>query len=151
MAEREGFEPPVPLRGHLIWDQVDFRNRHIWIRTTPYFRPKARQSENRIDARPEVFEYLRAFQSLSITRPFVLSGAGKGPLRCKPLFDQALAWLRKQGIQDTKALHSLRKEAGSLIYQTTGSIDRAADFLRNDPRVAREHYIGRKERIEVVL
>jgi len=88
---------------------------------------------------------------MSITPPFVLPGAGKGPLRCKPLFDQALAWLRKQGIQDTKALHSLRKEAGSLIFQATGSIDRAAEFLRNDPRVAREHYIGRKGRLEITL
>ena len=135
----------------LIWEQVDFQNRHIWIRTTPFFRPKARQSENRIDALPEVFEYLRAFETQSITPPFVLPGAGKGRLRCKPLFDEALAWLRQQRVQDPKALHSLRKEAGSLIFQATGSIDRAAEFLRNDPRTAREHYIGRKGRLEVVL
>jgi integrase len=135
----------------LIWDQVDFENRHIWIRTTPHFRPKARNSNNQIDANPEVFAHLRAFQRLSITPPFVLPGTGPGLTRCEPLFDQAIEWLRKHGVTETKALHSLRKEAGSLVFHNTGSVDRAADFLRNHPSVAREHYIGRKDRLEVVL
>ena len=72
-------------------------------------------------------------------------------MRCGSLFDQVIAWLRKQGVTDTKALHSPRKEAGSLVFEATGSVDRAADFLRNDPRIAREHYIGRKGRLEITL
>jgi integrase len=135
----------------LIWDQVDFDNGHIWIRTTPYFKPKARNSNNRIDAIPEVFAHLQSFQPHSITPPFVLPGVGKGQLRCGPLFALAITWLRKHGVQDIKALHSLRKEAGSLVFEATGSVDRAADFLRNDPRTAREHYIGRKGRLEITL
>ena len=61
---------------------------------------------------------------------------GKRQLRCGPLFAQAITWLRKHGVQDTKALHSLRKDAGSLVFEATYSADRAADFIRNDPRTA---------------
>jgi integrase len=135
----------------LTWDQVDLENRHIWIRTTPHFRPKARNSESRIDALPEVFEHLREYQSKSITPPFVLPGDNQSRVRCQPFFDAAVTWLRTQGITDRKPLHTLRKEAGSLVYQRTGSIDLAAEFLRNDPRTAREHYVGLKGRLEVVL
>lgn len=94
---------------------------------------------------------LQGLLPLTIPPPFVLPGVGQGRLLCGRLFAQAIAWLRKYGVQDTKALHSLRKEAGSLVFEATGSVDRAADFLRNDPRTAREHYIGRKGRLEITL
>ena len=134
----------------LIWSQVDFENRHIWIRTTEVFSPKAKNSENRIDAPDKVFKVLKAFRPLSITPPYVLPGTQpKLPPRCKHIFRTLLSWLRKNGVNHVQALHALRKEAGSLMYSQTGSIDKTAEFLRNDPRVAREHYVGRHGRLEL--
>ena len=46
---------------------------------------------------------------------------------------------------------TLRKEAGSLLLEKGGSLLKVAEFLRNDMQSAREHYVGRKERIEVQL
>jgi integrase len=136
----------------LTWDQIDFEGRHIWIRTTAFFRPKAKNSENRIDAPEEVFEVLRAFRSRSETLPFVLPGIDpKARPRCRPIFNHLLGWLRAHGVDHVQALHALRKEAGSLMFRKFGSIDLAAEFLRNDPRVAREHYIGRKGRLEMPI
>ena len=136
----------------LTWEQVDFTGHHIWIRTTEFFSPKARNSENRIDAPSNVFALLTAFREHSVTPPYVLPGTdSKYPPRCKRVFHTLLGWLRRNGVDHVQALHALRKEAGSLMFSQTGSIDKAAEFLRNDPRVAREHYIGRKGRLELDL
>ena len=136
----------------LIWSQIDFENRHIWIRTTEVFSPKAKNSENRIDAPDKVIKVLKAFRRHSITPPYVLPGTQpKLPPRCKQIFRVLLSWLRKNGVNHVQALHVLRKEAGSLMFSQTGSIDKTAEFLRNDPRVAREHYVGRQGRLELQI
>ena len=136
----------------LIWEQVDIPRGHIWIRTTGHFIPKSRNSESRIDVPTIVIEALEEVKPLSRTPPFVLPGTTpQHPPRCKHVFSVLLKWLRKQGIHHVQALHVLRKEAGSLMFAQTGSIDQAAEFLRNNPRVAREHYIGRKGRLELKM
>jgi integrase len=136
----------------LTWEQIDDSKGHIWIRTTDHFAPKAKNSENRIDAPEMVFSALKEFSPLSITPPFVLPGGDPVyPPRCKHVFRTLLTWLRRNGVNHVQALHALRKEAGSLMFAQTGSIDQAAEFLRNDPRVAREHYIGRKGRLELQM
>lgn len=137
----------------LRWDQVDFENGHIWIRTTADKRPKAANSDARIDAIPEVFDILKEFKSQCDASPYVLPGSADGSVRYRSdgVFRILTPWLRAQGLPQKGTLHALRKEAGSLMYKKTGSVDVAADFLRNDPRVAREHYIGRKGRLELTL
>lgn len=137
----------------LTWEQVDFSAGHIWIKTTPFSRPKARNSESRIDAAPEVVRLLEAHRRRGHPGPFVILGSLNLDVRvrCLPTFSVALDWLRANGVSSTTALHTLRKEAGSLIFQSHGSIDLAAEFLRNDVKVAREHYIGRKQRLELRL
>ena len=73
---------------------------------------------------------------------FVLPGyAATAKKRCDPIFRRLSKWLRTKGLNGTKTIYALRKEGGSAIYQQTGSIDRAAQFLRNDPRTAKEHYV----------
>ena len=138
----------------LEWEQVDFTERRIWIRTTEFFKPKAKNSETYVDISQGVAGYLKEYRSISenSTRRFILPGKETGDkIRCLKIFKSLMTWLRSQGVPTRTPLHTLRKEAGSLIFQNAGSIDRAAEFLRNDPRVAREHYVGRKERIELEL
>lgn len=136
----------------LIWSQIDFEKGHIWIRTTEVFSPKAKNSENRIDAPEKVFRVLCDFRAASIMPPYVLPGTNPiYPPRCKAIFRVLLAWLRKNEVNHVQALHALRKEAGSLMFSQTGSIDKTAEFLRNDPHVAREHYVGRQGRLELEI
>src|SRR5437868_9407450 len=121
----------------------------MWIRTTAYFLPKVRNSESRIDCPQSVFEVLRRFKRWTTTPPFVIPGAPpENKVRCRKTFQTLAAWLHGKGVAEVKALHTLRKEAGSHIFMLTGSTDKAADFLRNDPRTAREYYLGRKERLQ---
>lgn len=56
------------------------------------------------------------------------------------VYKKACAWVRRFIRDRTKALHELRKHAGSVVLEKTGSIERAAQFLRISTHVARLHY-----------
>jgi len=141
----------------LLWENVDFESRRIFVAVTSYDTPKARNSESCVDLSPEVAGYIEEYKGLNGSGEFVLPksefATDEDPTqkRCGYLFGQLRTWLRKVGVDHHSPLYIFRKEAGSLVYSQTDSIDRTAEFLRNDPRVAREHYIARKGRLEVDL
>ncbi|MCB1203725.1 MAG: site-specific integrase [Verrucomicrobiae bacterium] len=137
----------------LTWEQVDLQRRQIHVAVTSYDTPKARSSECSVDVTHTVMAYLEEFQPYSIFPPFVIPAPRYGDKEpAKPgqiFFRQLYLWLRKQGVGSQNPLYIFRKEAGSIIYDQTDSYDLAADFLRNDPRIAREHYVGRRKRLEI--
>ncbi len=139
----------------LTWEQVDFDRRFIHVAVTSYDTPKARTSESSIAVSDAVLEFLQNFRPYSILPPFVLPAFRKGGREPeKPgisLFRGLHGWLRQNGVDCDNPLYTFRKEAGSIIYEQTDSYDRAADFLRNDPRVAREHYVGTRRRLEIAV
>jgi integrase len=60
--------------------------------------------------------------------------------RCNAVFDRLMEWLRKQGVNGPKPLHTLRKEYGSLLTRSYG-IHAASRALRHaDLRTTSEHY-----------
>jgi hypothetical protein len=62
-----------------------------------------------------------------------------------------MAWLRGHGITAEKALHELRKEAGSVVAQRHG-IFAASRFLRHsDIKLTSAHYVDKKGRVTVGL
>jgi len=137
----------------LTWEQVDFANRRVHVAVTSYDTPKARSSESWIDVGQPVLDFLLEFQPLSNLPPFVIPAVrlrGREPRKpAIELFRGLHRWLRQNGVDVENPLYVFRKEAGSIIYEKTDSYDAAADFLRNDPRIAREHYVGRKTRLEI--
>ena len=137
----------------LTWEQVDFENLRIHVAVTSYDTPKAKNSESWIDVSQAVLGVLNEFKQYSIYPPFVIPAfRRRNEEPRKPgieIFKGLYRWLRQNGVNEEWPLYVFRKEAGSIIYQQTDSFDAAADFLRNDPRVAREHYVGRKKRLEV--
>ncbi len=136
----------------LMIEQVDIEDRRVWIRTTEFFRPKAKNSEASVDLSPPIAAFLKEYLDAIPERKFVLPGREvSGKLRCQTTFRALMKWLRENGVSERTPLHTLRKEAGSLIFEKSGSIDLTAEFLRNDPRIAREHYIGKKSRLELEL
>jgi integrase len=137
----------------LTWEQIDFGRKQISVAVTSYDTPKARSSEAAVDVSETVLEYLREFQDKYGTQPFVVpcgsSPNSKPVKRAQGVFRELYKWLRKQGIDSDTPLYVFRKEAGSIIFDQTESFDMAAEFLRNDPRIAREHYVGRKRRLHI--
>ncbi len=136
----------------LMLEQIDLEGRKIQIYTTEFFRPKAKNSEDHIDLSDAIVSNLREYMDSITDRRFLLPGREiAGKIRSRKTLDALMTWLRKRGVSDRTPIHTLRKEAGSMVFLKGGSIDLAASFLRNDPRVAKEHYIGKKERLELEL
>lgn len=137
----------------LTWEQVNFDKKQISVAVTSYDTPKARSSEGSVDVSEPVLQYLREFRDNFGTQPFVVpcgSSPNSNPVkRAQGVFRELYGWLREQGIDSDTPLYVFRKEAGSIIFDQTESFDMAAEFLRNDPRIAREHYVGRKKRLQI--
>ena len=69
--------------------------------------------------------------------------------RCEDVFERLTRWLRSRGVEGAKPLHTLRKEAGSIIATKAG-IYAASHFLRHaDIQVTSMHYADHKERVTV--
>ena len=70
--------------------------------------------------------------------------------RCQNVFDRLIRWLRDDhGVEGRSPLHTLRKEAGSIVATKAG-IYAASRFLRHaDLQVTAMHYADHKERVTV--
>jgi len=83
----------------------------------------------------------------------ILAGDGtdKVSIAWSVLRGDAREWLKGKGITDVKAIHSLRKESGSLIAASFG-IEAARQHLgHRDISTTSAHYVGKKMRFEVKL
>jgi integrase len=140
----------------LMWAQVDLEQGQIHVRRTAYFEPKTEESQRVVDLAPDVVEILRSFKQGNDSE-FLLAGAAPNPsatydyYRCDCTWRDLNAWLRAKGVRQQKAIHSLRKESGSLIASTFG-IEAARQHLgHRDIRTTSAHYVDKKKRIEVKL
>jgi len=140
----------------LLWTQVDFGQGRIDVRRTPYFEPKTEESQRTIDLSPKAMDALRRFKKNSVSE-FVLDGrepnltASYDYYRCDHTWRSLNSWLKSKGVRQTKAIHALRKESGSLIASTYG-IEAARQHLgHRDIRTTSAHYVAKKKRIEIAL
>lgn len=140
----------------LLWEQVDFGAGTIHVRRTAFFEPKTEESQRVIDLAPEAVAFLQTFQDRCESK-FVLVGADPNPgstydyYRCDCTWRDLNNWLKAKGVRDKKAIHSLRKESGSLIASNFG-IEAARQHLgHRDIRTTSSHYVEKKKRIEVRL
>lgn len=138
----------------LTWEQVKFDEGELVIRRTAYFEPKTEESSRTIDLSADAVDVLRQFKKGSSSE-FVLIGAEPkldatyDYYRCDCDWRELNAWLRKKGVKQPKAIHSLRKESGSLIASVHG-IEAARQHLgHRDIRTTSSHYVDKKKRIEI--
>lgn len=138
----------------LLWDQVDLKQGQINVRRTEYFEPKTEESQRTIDLANEAVTVLKSLKQGS-TGEFVMEGSDPQPAatydyyRCDGTWRDLNAWLRLKGVRQQKAIHSLRKESGSLIASSHG-IEAARQHLgHRDIRTTSSHYVDKKRRVEV--
>lgn len=139
----------------LQWSQVDFDRCLISISETPYFRPKSPDSAGEVEVDREFLQVLQRYYEKA-EGPFVIESDRRVLLnqthsgtRCQQHFESLYTWLRAKGVNDSKPLHTLRKEFGSLICQSAG-VYAASRLLRHaDIRVTAEHYLDKKDRVTV--
>jgi integrase len=139
----------------LLWDHVDFRKRQIFVEDTEAGAVKSSDSRGAVDIDEKTIELLRGFHAKADTKfvidaPQAEEAESSRPwglrYRCSSVFEKVNAWLRANGVEGNKPLHTLRKEAGSMIATQHG-IFAAAQFLRHsDIMVTAAHYADKKTR-----
>jgi integrase len=121
----------------LTWPQVRFEKGTIWIRSSETFQAKTDGAEDEIFIDETVMTELKWWQNHPDCKSeYVLPGLPKMPVdprdyRCdSTVFTQLLSWLREQGVNGDKPIHTLRKEFGSFIA-ANGDIHVAQKQLRH--------------------
>ena len=136
--------------------QIDFEGGQIHVRRTEHFEPKTEESQRSIDLPSEILDVLRSFKQGSES-VFVLDGGDSNPSATWPFYRanctwrKLIAWLQSKGVSQRNAVHTLRKESGSLIASNFG-IEAARQHLgHRDIRITSSTYVSKKRRIEVQL
>ena len=117
----------------LEWSNVNLADGKITITATEFFTPKTDEGDRVVKLPPDVATLLRARRKGRRDAVFVLDGpapknSSKGYEYRADAWPVLTAWLRAQGVTDATPLHSLRKHAGSLVYDA-GGIEAARRFL----------------------
>ena len=142
----------------LRWDAVDFMAGVLRIEDHEDFQAKCESSKGSVELDAEVVAMLRRWRANDPRGVFVLqsslkvrSSARFSFYRCERSFKALSVWLRSKGITARKALHELRKEAGSVVAHRHG-IYAASRFLRHaDITITSQHYLDKKERVTLGL
>ena len=139
--------------------QIDFNRSVIRLETTEAGALKTEDSAGTVQIDEELGVLLRGFRARAKSE-YVIEGGKSSETasvpwgrryRCRAVFAQLNDWLRSQGITARRAIHELRKEAGSIIATQSG-IHAASRFLRHaDIQITAAHYADHKERITVPL
>jgi integrase len=140
----------------LLWRQLDFDAELIRIEATETGGLKTPDSAGVVPIDEGLVAILRGMKARS-HGPFVLEG-GTGMTvslpwgqryRCTDVFDRLTQWLRQHGVEGARPLHTLRKEAGSLVATEAG-IHAASRFLRHaDIQITAAYYADHKDRVPV--
>jgi integrase len=135
----------------LTWRQINFDKNLIALDATKYFKPKSENSGTEVSIDSELSELLRGYHAKhggkfvlqSDVRPLLKSKVPQ--YRANRHFEALIKWLRRNGVESQKPIHTLRKEAGSLVNKMHG-LYAASTFLRHaDIQVTSAHYVENKE------
>jgi integrase len=110
---------------NLLWAQIDAKENTVRIETTATFETKTESSEREVFVDAGLIAELEKYRAAK-TSPYVLEskrlpkpGAAVASYRAEITFDTLKKWLRAHGIVAHKPIHTLRKEFGSLICESS--------------------------------
>lgn len=139
---------------HLLWRAFDFSSNLLRIEPSEYHELKSEDSSGEIDMDADVSRIFKSYRLNASKDLFVIRS--KNPprnqtksrcYRCNETFARVNAWLRSQGVQNKKPLHTMRKEIGSIIASEEG-IFAASRYLRHsDIRITNSIYTDKKKTI----
>jgi len=129
----------------LEWPSIDFNAGAIQLRYTEFYRPKTPDSLHPVPVREKwVLDWFWARRQSS---GFVVAPAApylrdqrNDYYRTEALLERTTAWLRSNGVKESRPLHALRKEAGNDIVRRAGLIAGAAFLRHGSTTVTSMHY-----------
>lgn len=139
---------------NLLWTAFDFGNSTLRIETSEYHQLKSDDSAGVIDLDSDTKSLFQRCRREKPDALFVISspvdptqvGTEKGPrYRCNAEFSILIKWLKEQGVNTQKPIHTLRKEIGSIIAAEHG-IFAASRYLRHsDIQITAAVYADKKQ------
>ncbi|MFD2255308.1 tyrosine-type recombinase/integrase [Luteolibacter algae] len=121
----------------LMWSAFDWKRSVIRVQHSEFHSLKSDASADDIPVEPEVMALFKAFHEEAAGEVFVIR-SDRAPkisksyryYRAEKEFKALLDWLRSNGVEDNKPIHTLRKEFGRLITEQHG-IFAASKLLRH--------------------
>ncbi|MCB1231634.1 MAG: tyrosine-type recombinase/integrase [Verrucomicrobiae bacterium] len=139
----------------LTWDAFNFQKKVLQIETTDFKQLKSDDSAGELDMDEFTASIFHGFRAKAEGR-FVLESPGSLErksrcYRCNATFSRLMEWLRANGVNDRKPIHTLRKEIGSVIADREG-IYAASRYLRHsDIGITSRIYADKKKPVTANL
>ena len=139
---------------NLLWRAFDFANSSMRVESSEFHELKSEDSAGKMDLDEDTLALFRGYRAKKPKALFVIesklkhdSKAKPGRYRCNLVFKKVLLWLRENGVDGHKPLHTLRKEIGSIIASEHGIFE-ASRYLRHaDIHITSAFYADKKKTI----
>ena len=139
---------------NLLWRAFDFAASSMRVESSEFHELKSEDSAGKMDLDADTLALFRGYRAKKPKAVFVIESplkhdpkAKPGRYRCNPVFNKVLAWLRKNGVDGHKPLHTLRKEIGSIIASEHGIFE-ASRYLRHaDIHITSAFYADKRKTI----
>ena len=117
---------------NLRWQHVNTTGGFIDVAAGGSWRPKTDSSENIVHVDAGLLKELELYRGEPTAT--VLRQPSRG-------VEDAVTWLRRQGITASKPLHTLRKEFGSMVYAATDLLVAAKQLRHSTTKVTESFYV----------
>jgi len=139
---------------NFLWKAFDFSAAILRVESSEFHELKSEDSAGAIDLDEDTLALFRGYRAKAPEDQFVIrsplapvKNPKPGRYRCNPIFKKVLAWLRANGINGHKPLHTLRKEIGSIIASEQGIFE-ASRYLRHaDIHITSAFYADKKKAV----
>jgi integrase len=136
----------------LEWDSFLWDFGVVRVQATRHFDAKTEDSLGDVAVDNELLELFRGYRACA-TSAFVIEsldqpkpGSSYSFYRCHEVFDRLITWLRQNGVNGNKPLHTLRKEFGSQICAAHGVHAASRQLRHADIAITNMFYTDARKR-----
>lgn len=137
---------------NLLWRAFDFPNSALSVETSEFHELKSEDSAGVIDLDADTLALFRGYRAKKPKSIFVIespklprSKTTARRYRCDAVFKQLLIWLRANGVDMAKPIHTMRKEIGSIIASEHGIFEASRYLRHSDIRITSAIYADKKK------
>jgi integrase len=139
---------------HLLWRTFDFSRSVLYIENTEYHQLKSEDSAGEIDLDADTAALFKGYRARAPKSLFVIESPNAPRAerkarcyRCNAVFERVNEWLRVQGVDTMKPLHTMRKEIGSIIASEHGIFEASRYLRHSDIRITSAIYADKKKTV----
>lgn len=137
---------------NLLWRAFDFPGSALRVEASEFHQLKSEDSAGTIDLDADTLALFRGYRAKHPKSIFVIESTKKPNnqiksrgYRCDEAFKKLLTWLRGQGVEGNKPIHTLRKEIGSIIASEHGIFEASRYLRHSDIRITSAIYADKKK------